>query len=242
MKISEMVARHAGDERRPSAVIVLRPSAEDLASTLTGGPVVRSWDDDAPEEPGTRTVVEVIAPGNEVEQIAGLSAALGDTDVALLLFGPPPEMLPVGVVTDALSRHRLTVLDACGTEYRSGRTTLVVSRDSERPQRAYLTGTPIPDDEPGRLRQRNEWIIEGMQLRAGLHLLERRLGGQTAELSQAREERRRLELELTEGRDLSARLNVLRGELSAAQDALSASRHPFAVGSIVRAIARRWRR
>jgi len=269
MNIAEMVSRHADDERRPSAAIVLRPSAEALASTLTGGPVVRSWDEHVPEEPGTRTVVEVIAPGKEREQIAELSALLGDTDVAIMLFSRPPEALPVGVVTDTLCRHRLTVLDGCGTGYRSGRTTFAVSRDSERRQRAYLIGTPIPDDESSRLRQRNEWIIEGLQLRSSVAVFERRLEGQKAELLQARKECRRLEQELTEDSELSARLSVLRGELSATQDVLAAiersqlvagrdmANHPSMIrkaahllaedpvkglGRIVRAIGRRWRR
>lgn len=238
MNIAEMVARHAVDERRPSAAIVVRPSAEAFASVLTGGPVVLSWDEHAPEEPGTRTVVEVIAPGKEMEQIAELSALLGDTDVAILLFSPQPEALPVGVVTDTLSRHGLTVLDGCGTGYRSGRTTLAVSRDSERRQRVYLTGTPIPDDEPGRLRQRNEWVVEGLQMRSSMQVLERRLEGQAAELSQARTERRLLEQELTQAGELSARLSVLEGELAAvpAEDPAKGS------GRIVRAIGRRWRR
>ena len=269
MNIAEMVARHADDVRRPSVAIVVRPSAEAFASALTGGPVVRSWDEHASEEPGTRTVVEVIARGKETEQIAELSAVLGDTDVAILLFSPPPEALPVGVVTDVLSRHGLTVLDGCGTSYRSARTTLAVSRDAERRQRVYLTGTPIPDDEAARLRQRNEWVVEGLQLRSSVQVLERRLEGQAAELSQARTEHRLLEQELTEARELPARLSVLEGELAAAQEALAAgerssvvprpdlANHPSRIrkaarflaedpvkgsGRIVRAIGRRWRR
>ena len=239
MNIAEMVARHAGDERRPSVAIVLRPSAEAFASALTGGPVVRSWDEHALEEPGTRTVVEVISPGKEMEQIAELSAVLGDTDVAILLFSPPPEALPVGVVTDTLCRHRLTVLDGCGTGYRSGRTTFAVSRDSERRQRAYLIGTPIPDDESSRLRQRNEWIIEGLQLRSSVQVFERRLEGQVAELLQARKERRRLEQELTEVSELSARLSVLGDELSATQDALAASERALAASERSLVMSRR---
>lgn len=223
MKIAELVTRHAADDRRPSVAIVVRPSAEALTPALTGGPVVRSWDERIPEEPGARTLVEVIAPGQEDEQIADLSDVLGDTDVAILVFRPPPEMLPVGVVTDTLSRHRLTVLDAAGTGHRLGRTALAVSRDPERPLWAYLTGTRIPDDEAARLRQRNEWVVEGLQLRSSIQVLEQRLGGAAAELSQAREEHRMVDQELTDARNLSARLAVLERELSAARNALVAS-------------------
>lgn len=259
MHIAELVARHACDERRPSVAIVVRPSAEVLAKVLPGGPVVQSWDERSPEESGARTLVEIIAPGTETEQIADLSAVLGETDVALLLLKPPPELIPVGVVTDALTGHGLTVLDACGTIHRLGRTLVAVSRDSERRQRAYLTGTPIPDDEAGRLRQRNEWVVEGLQLRSLGQLLERRIKGQADELSLAREERL----------GLDQALNVMEAERSAAQEALAvsqrslvAARREIAVrpsrirraarllaedprkGSrrIARAIARRWRR
>lgn len=268
MKVAELVTRHAGDDRRPSVAIVVRPSAQGLALVLAGGPVVRSWDERNPDEPGAQTQVEVIAPGQEDEQISELAAVLGDTDVAVLLFRSPPEMLPVGVVTDTLCRHRLTVLDAAGAGHRLGRTALVVSRDPERRQRAYLTGTQIPDDEAARLRQRNEWVIEGLALRSSVQVLERRLEGQAAELSQAREERRTLDQELTDARELSDRLAVVERERLAAQDALAASerrrrqarvaaarssriREAFRLlaedpkeGSrrIARAIARRWRR
>jgi hypothetical protein len=213
MHIAEVVARHACDERRPSVAIVVRPSAEALAKVLPGGPVVQSWDERIPEEPGTRTFVEVITPGREAEQIAGLSAVMGETDVALLLLKPPPELIPVGVVTDVLTRSRLTVLDACGTIHRQGRTVVAVSRDAERRQRVYLTGTPIPDDEAGRLRQRNEWAVEGLQLRSLGHVLERRIKGQADELSLAREERLVLD----------KALSVMEAERSAAQEALAVS-------------------
>lgn len=261
MNVAEMVARHALDERRPSVAIVLRPSADALATSLSGGPLVRSWDEHTLGEPGTCTVVEVIQPGREEEQIAELSAVLTTADVALLLFTPPPELLPLGIVTDALTRHRLTVLDACGTTQRTGRTVVAVSRDAERHQRAYLTGTPIPDDEPSRLRRANEWLLEGLQLRSGVLLLERRLEGQSAELSQGRQERRRLDQELTEANERSALLSRQR---TAVQNALAARGPSLAMrvrrskllkavrllvgdpkdGSlrIVRAIARRWHR
>lgn len=218
MHIAELVARHACDERRPSVAIVVRLSAEALAKVLPGGPVVQSWDERVMQEPGARTLVEVIEPGQESEQIADLSAALGETDVALLLFKPPPELLAVGVVTDVLTRHGLTVLDACGTIHRLGRTMVVVSRDSERRQRVYLTGTPIPDDGAGRLRQRNEWVIEGLQLRSSRQLLERRLTGQAEELLLAREERRVLD----------QALSAMEGERSAAREALAVSQRSLA--------------
>lgn len=239
MNVAELVARHARDQKHPSLAIVVRASAQAFASSLTGGPPVRSWEEHGPEESGTFTLVEVIASGQEEEQIAELSAVLGDTDVALLLFEPHPQMMPVGVVTATLSRHRLTVLDACGTSQRSGRTALAVSRDPERHQRAYLTGTVIPDDEPSRLRQRNEWVLEGLQLRSGVLLLERRLEGQAAELLQAREERRRLDQQLTEAKDLSTRLTVLEGELSSTQDALTASKRSLAASERSLAVVRR---
>jgi hypothetical protein len=262
VNVAELVARHARDERRPSGAIVLRPSADELAGGLTGGPVVRSWDQHVPDEPGTCTVVEVIATGKEGEQIADLAAVLGDTDVALLLFKLPPEALHVGVVTDTLTRQGLTVLEACGTTHRSGRTAIVVSRDAERPQRAYLSGTPIPDDEASRLRQRNEWVIEGLQLRSSIQVLERRVEGQAAELLQSRSERRLVDQELTEARDLTAKLGVAERERAAAQTALALARRELAArpsrirkaallladdpvqGSrrIVRAIGRRLRR
>jgi hypothetical protein len=259
MHIAELVARHACDERRPSVAIVVRPSAEALAKVLPGGPVVQSWDERIPDEPGTRTLVEVVAPGSETGQIADLSAVLGETDVALLLFKPPPELLAVGVVTDVLTRHGLTILDACGTIHRLGRTAIVVSRDGERRQRVYLTGTPVPEDEAGRLRQRNEWAVEGLQLRSSRALLERRLEGQAQELLLAREEHRLLD----------QKISVMEGEQAAAQEALAASqrslvaaRQEIAVrpsrvrkavrllaedpragsGRIARGIARRWRR
>jgi len=259
MHIAEVVARHACDERRPSVAIVVRPSAEALAKVLPGGLVVQSWDERIPGEPGTRTLVEVITPGRETEQIADLSAVMGETDVALLLLKPPPELIPVGVVTDVLTRNGLTVLDACGTIHRQGRTVVAVSRDSERRQRVYLTGTPIPDDEAGRLRQRNEWAVEGLQLRSLGQVFERRIKGQADELSLAREERLVLD----------QALSVLEAERSAAQEALAesqrllvAARREIAVrpsrirkaakllaedprkGSrrIARGIARRWRR
>jgi hypothetical protein len=264
MKVAEMVARHATDERRPSVAVVVRPSAEALAPALTGGPVVHSWDERSAEEPGARTLVEIIASGQEDEQVAELTDVLGDLDVAILLFRPPPEMLPVGVVTDALSRHRLTVLDAGGTIHRLGRTMLAVSRDPERRQRAYLSGIRVPDSEAARLRQGNEWAIEGLQLRASIQVLEHRLEGQEAELLQAREEHRVLEQELTDSRGLSARLSVMDRELTAARDALAAGERSLAAAErpcrirkavrvlvedpregfrrTTRAIARRWRR
>ena len=211
MSVADMVARHGFDQRRPSEAVVLRPSADALATSLTGGPVVHTWEEHLSQKPGTCTVVEAIAPGHEQEQIADLAAVLGDTDVALLLFRRPPEKLPVGVVTDTLCGHRLNVLDACATSNRFGRTVLAVSRDADRQVRGHPGGTPLADDEPSRLRQRNEWVIEGLALRSSVHLLRRRLDGQAAELSQARRERRQLDQ-----------------ELSAAQDALGASQRSLA--------------
>jgi hypothetical protein len=216
MSVADMVARHGSDPRRPSEVVVLRPSADALATLLTGGPVVRTWDEHLSDEHlidehlgqehATRTVVEAIAPGHEQEQIADLAAALGDTDVALLLFRRPPERLPVGVVTESLCGHGLNVLDGCATTDRFGRTVLAVSRDADRQVRAHPCGIPLADDEPGRLRQRNEGFIEGLALRSDVQLLRRRLEGQAAELSHVRRE-----------------CGHLDQELSAAQDALRAS-------------------
>lgn len=228
MRLSELVTRHAGDERRPSTVIVARPSAQEIRSILHGVPV-RSWDEQTSEETGARTLLEVVTPGEEEQEVDALSALLGDTDVAILLFSEPPETLPVGVVTDTLTRHRLTVLDAGGSGHRSARTAVVVSRDPQRRQRAYLTGTPIPDDEAGRLRQLNEWVVEGLQLRSRVQLLERRLEGQDAELSQARKERRLREQEPTEATDLASRLRILGADLTATQEALAASEQEYAV-------------
>jgi hypothetical protein len=222
------VTRHAGDERRPSTVIVARPSAAEIVSILRGVPV-RSWDEQTSGETGTRTLLEVVAPGEEEQEVAALSELLGDTDVAILLFSEPPEMLPVGVVTDTLTRHRLTVLEAVGSSHRSARTAVVASRDPQRRQRAYLTGAPIPDDEAGRLRHLNEWVVEGLQLRSRVQLLERRLQGQDAELSQARKERRLLEQEPTEATDLASRLRILGEDLTATQEALAASELECAV-------------
>lgn len=218
MHIAELVARHARDERRPSVAIVVRPSADALVKALPGGPAVWSWDERMAGEPGARTLVEVIASGHEKDQIADLSDVLGETDVAVLLFSQPPHLLPVGVVTDTLTRHRLTVLDGCGTTDRLGRTVLAVSRDAERLQRVHLTGTLIPDDESGRLRQRTEWAVEGLQLRSSVQFLERRIEGQTAELLQAREERRMLDQQLS----------AMEGARSAAQDALAVSQRSLA--------------
>jgi hypothetical protein len=259
MHIAEVVARHACDERRPSVAIVVRPSAEALAKVLPGGPVVQSWDERIPEEPGARTLVEIITPGRETEQITDLSAVMGETDVALLLVKPPPELIPVGVLTDVLTRSGLTVLDACGTIHRQGRTVVAVSRDAERRQRVYLTGTPIPDDEAGRLRQRNEWAVEGLQLRSLGQQLERRLKGQSEELSLAREERRVLDQALS---DMERERSAAQEALAVSQRALVAARQEIAVrpsrirkaarllaedpakGSrrIAAGIARRWRR
>jgi len=241
MRLSELVTRHAGDERRPSTVIVARPSAAEIVSILHGVNV-RSWDEQPSGETGTRTLLEVVAPGEEEQEVAVLSDLLGETDVAILLFREPPEMLPVGVVTDSLTRHRLTVLEAGGSTHR----------------------------------------VEGLQLRSQVQLLERRLQGQDAELSQARKERRLLEQEPTEATDLASRLRILGDDLTATQEALAASEQDFAVsqkslvaserslvahrekkvrparirkaarllsvnpvkgsGRIVRAVARRWRR
>jgi len=227
MVLAEFVARHVSDDRRPSTAIVVRSSADLTALGLTGAPV-HTWDEHLPEEAQSRTVVEVLEPGQEEEQVAALAAVLTDTEVAILLFSQPPELLPVGVVAGTLSRHHLTVLDASGTSHRLGRTTLAVSRDAERRQRAYLTGNEIPDNDASRLRQRNEWLVEGLQARARLQLLERRLAGQDAELALARQEHRELEQELMESGELSARLKVEQEELSTTRDALAATESALA--------------
>jgi hypothetical protein len=213
MSIAEVLARYADSASGDRQLRYLPPAAP-VAGSLPGAAALEP---DAADVEGGAVVVDLAQSGAEAAAIGALGALLGERGVGVLILASTPESMAVGPVLQAATQAALRVVQAEGLASRHGRTILVLTRDPAIPQRSYLLGEPLPDAPATRLRQANEWAVEGLQLRA--------LSGVTqTQLSGAREEARLLRVERDELAAAWAaerkRLNARIAELTEAPGAL----------------------
>lgn len=158
----------------PDAAVTLLPGSETLGGVVPAGQLGT----DVPEGEGARAVVVAHAPqGEEVAALAGLGEAIGEHGLGILALVVTPDALPVGPLVAAATQSGLRVVRAQGVAHRRARTVLTVTRDAEVPVTAYLADTPVASDEKATLRLANEWLVEGLALRASLEQLAARQRG-----------------------------------------------------------------
>ena len=203
MSIIEVVGRYASGADGARPVVVL-PGAEAFAGGLAS----------PGEGSGAqgRVLVELAQRGDEAAAVERVAADLGEHDVLVLALQSLPELLPAGPLVQAICTRGLRVVQAEGLLTRHARSVLVLTADPAVPQRSYLLGEDLPDSAATRLRQANEWAVEGLALRA----VSARSG---AALDGARQEAAVLRVERDE---LERRLSVETKRLQGQVDSLTA--------------------
>lgn len=161
---------------------------------------------------GGRSVVVAHAPlGDEVEALRRLGESIGERGVGVLALVVDPAALPVGPLVSAAVAQGLRVVRAEGVHHRRARTVLTVTRDPGTPVAAYLAENDVASGEAATTRLVNEWLVEGLALRARADDLAARLRGAEDEVgllrvrvdelaTAARTERAALQADLDEAR------------------------------------------
>jgi hypothetical protein len=191
MSIVELVAgyRRGVSGERP---VQFYPAAEELAKRVPDASAV-AVSTQGPTGEG-RVLLEFVPAGDEASCVERRADGLGPHDVLLLAMRVRPEDLPVGPLVQAACTLGLRVVRAEGLRHAQGaQTVVVVTSDRDEPQRSYLLGQDLPESEATRLRQANEWALEGLQLRALAAKTEAAVGAASAEADALRAERARLE-------------------------------------------------
>lgn len=153
--------------------------------------------------------------GDEVGALHRLAEAVGERGVGVLALVAEPSALPVGPLVAGTSELGLRVVRAQGIQHRRARTVITVTRDAEVPVTAYLADTSVASGDRAAARLANEWLVEGVALRATVEQLTLRLQGAEEEAallrvrldevqSRARDERQALEQELAAARRAAA--------------------------------------
>jgi hypothetical protein len=176
MSIAELVAgyRLGAAGERP---VRFYPAAEDLAGRVPDAkaaeaPVGEGSAGEGPaegpdDEGAGRVLLEYVPAGDEASCVERRAGGLGPHDVLVLAMRARPEDLPVGPIVQAACASGLRVIRAEGLRHAQGAQTVVVlTSDRDEPQRSYLLRQDLPLSETTRLRQANEWAVEGLQLRA----------------------------------------------------------------------------
>lgn len=244
MVIDELVQRYARDEVRPSGAVVVCDAAQALLPALAGLDAV-AWSEDVLDGSTVATLVD-LAGAPELATLVGRTAGrLRDHDVAVLLLDAPVDALPVGALVADVTAAGLRVLEVRSLQDRLARTILVVSRDPERAHQTHLLASGLHDDDRLRLREHNEWAVEGVQLRARVEVLERRAGALTAQVHALTEQAAALREDNDRLRPLADQLPPLKQEQArtaselARAVALAESRRPSALASRTVGAARR---
>jgi hypothetical protein len=194
MTIDELVAgyrRGPAGERR----VQFYPAAEDLARRVADAVAVEATaGEESSDERDGRVLLEFAPAGDEASCIEHRAGGLGPHDLLVLAIRVRPEALPVGPIVQTSCSAGLRVVRAEGLRHAQGAQTVVVlTRSRDEPQRSYLLGQDLPESEATRLRQANEWAIEGLQLRALASRQEADRETASAEARTLRVERDRLE-------------------------------------------------
>lgn len=147
------------------------------------GVVPDDLEGDGGAEGGARTVVVAHAAlGDEVEALRRLGEAVGDRDLGVLALVADPGGLPVGPLVSASVADGLRVVRAEGVHHRRARTVLTVTRDPQVPVAAYLADNDVASGDAATARLLNEWLVEGLALRARAEELAERLRGSEDEV------------------------------------------------------------
>jgi hypothetical protein len=145
-------------------------------------------------EGGGRVLLDFVPAGDEAACVARRAGDLGPHDVLVLAMRARPDELSVGPLVQAACASGLRVVRAEGMRHAQGaQTVMALTSDSDEPQRSYLLGQELPESTATRLRQANEWAVEGLQLRALAARREAALGAASADADALRAERARLE-------------------------------------------------
>ena len=182
-------------------------------------------------------------------RVVALARRLGVHDVGVVLLRTQAADLPVGPVVGAFGGAGLRVVRVQPLTAGAARTLVAVTADPTVPVRTPVLGSVVDDDPAARARLANEWLLEGVQLRAALTRAEHELQTLGQALQTARDERdsvaaslRAAERELARIREhgLRARAHHLRVD---AQRAAALVREDPAGGirDVGRAVGRRLR-
>lgn len=193
MSLIEVVTRYSEGREAGRPVVVL-PGAEALAGALATPDASDARGGDG----SGRVVVDFAAEGDEAAVVDRLAPSLQEHDVLVLVLKSPPESIPSGPLVQAICSHGLRVVQTEGLPKRHAPTVLVLTGDPSVPQRSYLLGEGLPDSDATRLRQANEWAVEGLQLRALSARSEAALTGSREELAGLRAERDALKAKLAD--------------------------------------------
>jgi hypothetical protein len=182
MAVSDVVADYVRRDDGSERAVHLLPAA----AAVRLGPVTVVSEGSGDRE-GARVLVDAWFSGWDAGAAAVLAEELGPHDVGVVLLRTPAADLPVGPIIAAVSEAGLRVVRAQAVTGGAARTVVVLTHDVTVPLRTHLLGTPIPDDDASRARLAAEWLVEGLQLRAGLTRAEeqvRELQAQCAQLSE----------------------------------------------------------
>lgn len=120
--------------------------------------------------------------GDEVAALQRLGSSLGERGLGVLALVADPGVLPVGPLVAAAAAAGLRVVRAEGIHHRRARTVLTVTRDPEVPVAAYLAENDVASGAAASARLANEWLVEGLALRARADDLAERLRGSEDEV------------------------------------------------------------
>lgn len=191
MSLIEVVGRYSEGSAGARPVVVL-----DGAEAFAGALATPEGGESGGSDGGGRVVVELAQRGDEAAAVDRVAPSLGEHDVLVLALQSLPEQLPAGPLVQAITSQGLRVVQSEGLLTRHARSVLVLTKDRGLPQRSYLLGEDLPDSEATRLRQANEWAVEGLQLRAVAAKSGAALDGAREEVAVLRVERDALERKL----------------------------------------------
>jgi len=143
--------------------VLLLPGARHIADRM---PAATPFEVGEPRSDDGAVLVIGVRAGREAAELADVAPAVGERDVLVLISRSLPVELQVGPIVQAVTAGGLRVVRAEQLEAPAAGTLLVVSRDALVRRASYLLGQPIPDDDATDLRLSNEWLVEGLQLRA----------------------------------------------------------------------------
>lgn len=242
MALSDIVEDYLHVDGAPDRAVYRLP---DAAAVRLGSVVVA--DGSADDTSAPRLLVDAWFGGWEAARLDALTQRLGEHDVALVLLRTPASELPVGPLLASVAAAGLRVVRAQTITAGAARVVVVLTRDPSVPVRTHLLGTVVLDTDAARARMTAEWLVEGLQLRAGLVAASARADQLAVHLAEQRAEGERLGERVRTAEAALAKARPERGLTGVRSDASRALKvirqHPVnGFGRVARAARRRLRK
>ncbi|PKW27220.1 hypothetical protein [Phycicoccus duodecadis] len=242
MALSDIVEDYLHVDGAPDRTVYRLPDA--AAVRLGSVPVAEGPADDTS---APALLVDAWFGGWEAARVDALAQRLGEHDVSLVLLRTPASELPVGPLLASVAAAGLRVVRAQTVTAGAARVVVVLTRDPSVPVRTHLLGTVVLDTDAARARMTAEWLVEGLQLRAGLVAASARAEQLAADLAEQRAEGKRLAERVRTAESALAKARAERGLAGVRSDAtktLKVIRQDPAngVGRVARAARRRLRK